>query len=249
MEKRRSSEKERNVENITTEDVKKNIKENNQTYYKRKKINIIKLFVWITIIAIVIIYGTRGIQLYLRDKAEKAEALETLNSYPQLRTLGTEEIIEINSMLENYFLGTSKDVVANDGFTNKEMIEFGINILSDKYSSSGIIPSNAMNLLISRYFNVNDIDYKSEGYSTLKTKTKAKTTNDFVYLFGKIKQVSKDSDIYEMEVHELKPENAKKEEYIEEDIISKKIITMKKINTTSADAKETTRYIFLNSND
>lgn len=234
-----------NINNIYQEKAKK--------LYKKKKINIIGALVIITVIMLACVYGPRAIELYNRYKEDDSKAMENNKKeevYPLEIKLDAKQVVEINDMLDSYFKGIKTDVNATDGFSNTEMIEFGLNILSEKYSSSGIVPSATMNSVIKTYFGVEGIDYKKEGYSKLKVKTsEEKEDGSNVYVFAKIKQMEKDSDTYELEAHEISAETAKKEGYEEKDIISKKIITVKKIVDIDEKTQvETGRYVFVRSN-
>jgi len=228
-------------------------KKEKRLYKGKRKINIIGVLVIITVIMLACVYGPRAIELYNRYKEDNSKAAEQKEKkviYPLEIKLDAKQILKIDDMLENYFKGIKTDVNSTDGFSNKEMIEFGLNILSEKYSSSGIVPSATMDSVINTYFGVEGIDYKKEGYGKLKVKTsEEKEDNSNTYVFAKIKQMEKDSDTYELEAHEISAETAKKEGYEEKDIISKKIITVKKIvEIDEKTQEESSRYVFAKSN-
>lgn len=234
METRRRNTKISNKEN----------KEQKFIHGKKIKINIILSFVILTIIMIASIYGPRSIELYNRYKKDDAKASEVNKVvYPLEINLSIAQIVEIDSMLENYFQGIKEDVDAADGFSNKEIIEFAINILSEKYSSSGIVPVTALDIVANRYFGVDNIDYKKEGYKSLEVKDiKDDTKINNVYVFTKIKQIEKESSLCELEVNEISEETSKKDSYSEKDVISKKVIIVNKIQGENQDED---KYVFV----
>lgn len=221
----------------------------------KKKINIIGLLVIITIIMLLCIYLPRAIELYNRYKEEeskdsKAQAV----IYPLEIKLDANQMLDLNDMTGDYFTGIKTNVEDTDGFTNKEMIEFAISVLTEKYSSSGVIPSVAMDTVITRYFGVSGIDYKKEGYKTIKTRTESKESKvNTVILFSKLKQLEKDSDNYEIEAHEISKQASEKDAYDEKDIISTKTILVKKVLEKDANGevatnqKDNIQYVFVKS--
>ncbi len=246
-------EKRRNIREKT-----KGVKEKN--YKNRRKINIVGWLVTLTIVMIVSVYGPRAIELYNRHKKDDMKAPgDNSEIYPLEIKLEDQQILEINDMLVNYFKGIKKDVDATDGFSNKEMIEFGLNILSEKYSSSGIVPPISMDTTISRYFGKDKIDYIAEGYKDLKIKESKNEENEgsketTIHILANIKKIEKDLEMYELEVYEILKSTIEKSEYKEKDIISKKKLILEKIviKDYEAEAKEqqdkNNRYVFVKSN-
>lgn len=221
-------------------------KEKQEKKVKKRKFNILDIITLVVIIALIAIYAPRAYELYAERKAMLEEAQkEPVIVYPLEVEITEEDTAFLTQFFKDYAVGVTSGVDFSDGITEKEMIDYSRAILSEKYSSSGVISQTSMDNLLKKYFDVSDLDYKSLGYKSLAVYKEYETSD--VYNITKLLQKEENGDIYLAYVDMIDSEKAKEKSYTEDDVKEKYLFTFKKVEEKDEEGNVTgVRYIVQN---
>lgn len=210
---------------------------------KTRKINALDIITLVVIIVLIAIYAPRAYELYAERKAKLEEAnKEPVIVYPLEVEITDKDTEFFTQFFKDYAVGITSGVDFSDDVTEKEMVEFARAILSEKYSSSGVISQTSMDNTLKKYFDVSDVNYKNLGYKSLAVFKDYKTSD--VYNITKLMQAEKDGDIYLAYVDVIDKEKTKGKTYTEDDIKEKYLFTFKKVEEKDETGNVTdTRYI------
>lgn len=209
--------------------MRRNVRNNDEEKPKKnRRFNILDIICLVIIVALIAVYAPRAYRLYSerQDKLSEAKKDEVIE-YPLEVKLTEEDTKFFTQFFKDYAVGITSGVDFTDDITEKEMVDFSRAVLSEKYSSSGVISKTSMDSTIKKYFDVSDLDYKKLGYKSLAV-YKEYTPKE-IYNITKLMQKEKDGDIYLAYVDTLDKEVAKEGTYKPEEVKAKYIFTFKKI--------------------
>lgn len=222
MENEINTEKRRNV------DSKHVNKEKNTTVKdtkKKRKLRILDIMCILTVIVLLCVYVPRAYSLYSENKKEKTG--EKKITYPLKVEILDEDKLFFAEFVEDYAIGILEDVDPTDGFDDKEKVNFVRHVLSEKYKSSGVVSKSAMNSMLKKYFDVEDLDYASLGFKKLGVYEKYES--QYIYNITKLEQYDAVGEIYLAHADKIDKTNVIDGKYKEENVEEEYIFTLKKI--------------------
>lgn len=205
---------------------------NKQEKAKKKRIlNALDIIVLSVIAILFIMYAPRAWSLYEERKAMLEEAKKPPVIVYPLEVEITEQDTEFFvKFFKDYSVGiTAEGINLFDDISQNDMVDFCRAILSNKYSSSGLISKSSMDSAIKKYFDVEGIVYQDLGYKELKVY--ANTESQKVFNVTKLMQTEKDSDVYLVYADVVDKSKVQEESYKKEDIEDVYIFTFRKIVT------------------
>lgn len=205
---------------------------NKQEKAKKKRIlNALDIIVLSVIAILFIMYAPRAWSLYEERKAMLEEAKKPPVIVYPLEVEITEQDTEFFvKFFKDYSVGiTAEGINLFDDISQNDMVDFCRAILSNKYSSSGLISKSSMDSAIKKYFDVEGIVYQDLGYKELKVY--ANTESQKVFNVTKLMQTEKDSDVYLVYADIVDKSKVQEESYKKEDIEDVYIFTFRKIVT------------------
>lgn len=226
-----------------------NIQKEEKKIKSKIKVNIIGLVVILITIILLCIYVPRAIEIAKRHSSA-GKVTQAVIKYPREISLTAENKVVMNDLAVEFALGIISEVDPSDGFTNKEMINFARHNLSEKYSSSGIIPKTSLDTSIKRYFDVENLSYTKEGYKKLTTYVNKKEKLP-VYYITKLEQLEKDGDKYKATYDIVGLDKIQDGKYDKKDVKEEYVLQLQKKDETEVDQAtgETkvigSRYIFI----
>ncbi len=213
---------------------------------KRIKINFLDILTLVVIVLILVIYAPKAVSLYSESK-ETANESNNANvvEYPLEVKISEEDTEFFINFFKEYALGITAGVDFLDGISENEMIDFCRVLLSEKYSSSGVISKTSMDALLKEYFDVSNIKYEDLGYKSLAVYKDYEALK--VFNITKLMQLEKDGDTYIAYVDCIDKNKVTDGTYKKEDIEDIYIFTLKKITTEDTNnndnSSSNTRYV------
>ena len=172
-----------------------NIKKRRTNETKKKRLNVLDIITIVVVIVLLVIYAPRAWSLYEQRKEMLEEAKkEKVIEYPLEVEITEEDAKFFVNFFKDYAVGIRADINFLDDITENEMIDFARAILSEKYSSSGVISKTAMDNALKKYFDVSDLDYTKLGYKTLGVYKEYDAQKVFNVI--KLMQLEKDGNLY-----------------------------------------------------
>lgn len=218
----------------------------NEKVRKKKKLNALDIIVLSVIAILLVMYAPRAYSLYEERKSMLAEAnKEPVIEYPlevEIKEQDTEFLVKF---FKDYSVGiTAEGINLLDDISQNDMVDFCRAILTNKYSSSGVISKSSMDSSMKKYFDVEGVSYENLGYKELKVYKSVEPAK--VFNVTKMMQTERDSDIYLVYADCIDKSKVQEESYKKEDIEDVYIFTFKKIVTeTTVDnvARTDVKYI------
>jgi len=206
-------------------------KNKEQSLNKKRKLNALDIIVLSVIAILFVMYAPRAWSLYEERKAMLEEAKKPpIIEYPLEVEITEQDTEFFVKFFKDYSVGiTAEGINLLDDISQNDMVDFCRAILTDKYSSSGLISKSSMDSSIKKYFDVEGVSYEGLGYKELKVY--ANTEAQKVFNVTKLMQTEKDSDIYLVYADVIDKSKVQEESYKKEDIEDVYIFTFKKIVT------------------
>ena len=195
---------------------------------KKRRFNFLDIITITVIVLLIAIYMPRAYNLYSeRKELLKESKKEKVVEYPLEVEITEQDTKYFARFFEEYAVGITSNVNFLDGITQNEMVDFSRAILSEKYSSSGVISETSINNTVKRFFGISDIDYKSLGYKSLDVYKDYEVKK--VFNITKLMKLDKDSDLYLAYIDCIDKSKVQDGSYKKEDIEKVYIFTFKKV--------------------
>jgi len=210
--------------------MRKDNKENQEKTKKKRKLKILDIITLSVIVILLIMYAPRAWSLY----AEHRAAIEEANKPPVIEYPLEVEITEQDTkffvdFFKDYAVGIRADINLLDGISQNEMVDFCRVLLSEKYSSSGVISKTSMDSALKKYFDVSDLDYSSLGYKSLAVYKDYESQK--IFNVTKLMQLEENNDMYLVYADCIDKTNVQEGTYKKENIEDVYIFTFKKVVT------------------
>ena len=204
---------------------------------KKKRLNILDIISIVVIISLLALYAPRAISLYEERKEYLKEAnKEKAVEYPLEVEISEEDTKFFVSFFSDYSIGITSGVDFTDDISQNEMIDFSRAILSEKYSSSGVISKMAMDNAIKKYFDVSDLNYTKLGYKSLSVYKEYEAKK--LFNVTKLMQLEKDSNMYLVYADCVDKSNVQEGIYKKENIEDVYMFTFEKMEEESLNDNE-----------
>lgn len=197
---------------------------------KKRKLNILDLITISVILILLIMYAPRAWSLYEEHRAALEEAKKPpVIEYPLEVEITEQDTKFFVDFFKDYAVGIRADINLLDGITQNEMVDFCRVLLSEKYSSSGVISKTSMDSALQKYFEVSGLDYTSLGYKSLTVYKEYEAQK--VFNVTKLMQLEENGDMYLVYADCIDKANVQEGTYKKENIEDVYIFTFKKIVT------------------
>jgi len=209
----------------------KKVKNKEENITKKRKLNALDIIVLSVIAILLIVYAPRAWSLYEERKAMLEEAKKPpVIEYPLEVEITEQDTEFFVKFFKEYSVGiTAEGINLLDDISQNDMVDFCRAILSDKYSSSGLISKTSMDSSMKKYFDLEGVSYEGLGYKELKVYENTEPAK--VFNVTKLMQFEKDSDIYLAYADCVDKSKVQEESYKKEDIEDVYIFTFRKIVT------------------
>lgn len=197
---------------------------------KKRKLNVLDIIVLSVIAILLVMYAPRAWSLYEEHRAMLAEANKPpVIEYPLEVEITEQDTKFFVDFFKDYAVGIRADINLLDDITQNEMVDFCRVLLSEKYSSSGVISKTSMDNAMQKYFEVSGLDYASLGYKSLTVYKDYESQK--VFNVTKLMQLEENSDLYLVYADCIDKNNVQEGTYKKENIEDVYIFTFKKIVT------------------
>ena len=209
---------------------KKERKEKNEKVKKNRKLKVLDIITLSVIAILLIMYAPRAWSLYEERRAALEEAKKPpVIEYPLEVEITEQDTKFFVEFFKDYGVGIRAEINLLDGITQNEMVDFCRALLSEKYSSSGVISHSAMNSAVKKYFDVSDLNYAGLGYKSLGVYKETEAQK--VFNVTKLMQLEENGDLYLVYTDCIDKANVQEGTYKKENIEDVYIFTFKKIVT------------------
>jgi len=209
----------------------KKVKNKEENITKKRKLNALDIIVLSVIAILLIVYAPRAWSLYEERKAMLEEAKKPpVIEYPLEVEITEQDTEFFVKFFKEYSVGiTAEGINLLDDISQNDMVDFCRAILSDKYSSSGLISKTSMDSALKKYFDVSDLDYSSLGYKSLAVYKDYESQK--IFNVTKLMQLEENNDMYLVYADCIDKTNVQEGTYKKENIEDVYIFTFKKVVT------------------
>lgn len=208
----------------------KDNKQKDEKVKKERKLKSLDIITISVIVILLILYAPRAWSLYEEHRAKLEETKkEEVIEYPLEVEITEQDTKFFVDFFKDYAVGIRANINLLDGISQNEMVDFCRALLSEKYSSSGVISKTSMDNAIQKYFDVSGLVYQDLGYKSLAVYEEYESQK--VFNVTKLMQLEKDSDLYLVYADCIDKSNVQEGTYKKENIEDVYIFTFKKIVT------------------
>ncbi len=202
--------------------------ENTEKVRKKKKLNILDIITVSVILILIVMYAPRAWSLYEEHRIKMEEAKKPpVIEYPLEVEITEQDTKFFSEFFKDYAVGIRSGINLLDDITQNDMVDFCRAILSEKYSSSGLISKTSMDSAMQKYFEVSGVDYASLGYKSLTVYKEYDAQK--VFNVTRLMQLEENGDLYLVYADCIDKVNVQEGTYKKENIEDVYIFTFKKI--------------------